>query len=107
MKPTDCSLEQLDQRTPSDPESRICKDQTAETETAQLSFAEVMQLVQAGKEVPGAIKLDIKPSNQSPTPSRRERIMKPWETMVCHYSSGLQSMNVTGSPQVLVKNIEY
>lgn len=76
----DYSLEHLDQRTPSDSDADISKNQTAETETTKLSFAEVMQLVQEGKEVPGAIKLDIKPSNQSPTPSQMERILKPWET---------------------------
>ncbi|KAG7216000.1 hypothetical protein INR49_003522, partial [Caranx melampygus] len=51
----------------------------AETEVTQLSFAEVMRLIQEGKEVPGALKLDIKPSNQSPTPSQMERVLKPWE----------------------------
>lgn len=49
------------------------------TEVTQLSFAEVMRLIQEGKEVPGALKLDIKPSNESPTPSRMERQLKPWE----------------------------
>lgn len=51
----------------------------AETEVTQLSFAEVMRLIQEGQEVPGALKLDIKPSNQSPTPSQMERVLKPWE----------------------------
>nr|XP_029995868.1 uncharacterized protein C6orf226 homolog [Sphaeramia orbicularis] len=53
----------------------------AQTETQQLSFAEVMRLVQEGKDVPGALKLDIQPSNQSPTPSQMERRLKPWETL--------------------------
>ncbi|CAG03908.1 unnamed protein product [Tetraodon nigroviridis] len=44
-----------------------------------LSFAEVMQLVQEGKEVPGVTKMDVQPTNQSPTPSRMERMRKPWE----------------------------
>lgn len=58
------------------------RDQAAATtseEGDQLSFAEVMRLVQEGKEVPGVRKLDIKPTNQSPAPSRMERIQKPWE----------------------------
>ncbi|KAF3697205.1 putative protein C6orf226 -like protein [Channa argus] len=76
VKTVDCCLEQLDRRT----DSEIRKSQTAETEATQLSFVEVMRLVQEGKEVPGAIKLDIKPSNQSPTPSQMERMLKPWET---------------------------
>lgn len=62
----------------------VFKDQTTETtgdtETKQLSFAEVMQLVQEGKEVPGVVKPDIQPSNRSPTPSRMQRVQKPWET---------------------------
>lgn len=57
-------------------------DQTAQppAEGIQLSFAEVMQLVQDGKEVPGVRKLDVKPTNQSPAPSQMERMRKPWET---------------------------
>uniref|UniRef100_A0A4W6EFS1 Peroxisomal membrane protein PEX14-like KPWE domain-containing protein n=1 Tax=Lates calcarifer TaxID=8187 RepID=A0A4W6EFS1_LATCA len=73
----------MEQGTPSDSDSDISKNQaaesSAETEVKQLSFAEVMHLIQEGKEVPGAKKLDIKPSNQSPTPSQMERIRKPWE----------------------------
>uniref|UniRef100_A0A3B5AEJ9 Peroxisomal membrane protein PEX14-like KPWE domain-containing protein n=1 Tax=Stegastes partitus TaxID=144197 RepID=A0A3B5AEJ9_9TELE len=69
----------------SDTRSPFCsKNQTAEasahTETKQLSFAEVMRLIQEGKEVPGVKKLDIQPSNQSPTPSQMVRTLKPWET---------------------------
>lgn len=78
----DSGVEQLDQRTPS--VSEISENQTAETsaetEAKQLSFAEVMRLVQEGKEVPGATKLNIKPTNQSPTPSQMGRRLKPWET---------------------------
>lgn len=79
-----CHAEQLDQRTSSQSHSDICENPTADTsahtEVRQLSFAEVMQLVQEGKEVPGITKLDIQPSNQSPTPSQMERRLKPWET---------------------------
>ncbi|XP_078111749.1 uncharacterized protein LOC144521208 [Sander vitreus] len=70
-------VEQLDQRTLSD--SDISPNQTAETEAKQLSFAEVMRLVQEGKEVPGATKVDIKATNDSPTPSQMQRRLKPWE----------------------------
>lgn len=61
--------------------SGVCGSQTAQAsaEGTQLSFAEVMQLVQEGKEVPGVRKLDVKPTNQSPTPSQMERMRKPWE----------------------------
>ena len=48
-------------------------------EATQLSFTEVMQLVQEGKEVPGVTEMDVKPTNQSPTPSQMERMRKPWE----------------------------
>nr|XP_019951473.1 PREDICTED: uncharacterized protein C6orf226 homolog [Paralichthys olivaceus] len=75
---------QTEQRTPSDSDSDLRKNQvvqtSAELEVKQLSFAEVMRLVQEGKEVPGAKNLDIKPSNQSPSPSQMERRRKPWET---------------------------
>lgn len=56
----------------------VSSNQTAQA--TQLSFAEVMQLVQEGKEVPGVRKLEVKPSNQSPAPSQMERLQKPWET---------------------------
>ncbi|TKS76846.1 hypothetical protein D9C73_010936 [Collichthys lucidus] len=78
---TDCG----DEATPSGSDSDISSNQTAETSaeteaTQQLSFAEVMRLVQEGKEVPGAKKVDVKPTNQNPTPSAMERRLKPWET---------------------------
>ncbi|TDH10219.1 hypothetical protein EPR50_G00072880 [Perca flavescens] len=75
--PMDCGVEQQDQRTLSD--SGISPNQTAETEAKQLSFADVMRLIQEGKEVPGATKLDIKATNRSPTPSQMQRRLKPWE----------------------------
>ncbi|KAK5864185.1 hypothetical protein PBY51_001145 [Eleginops maclovinus] len=53
---------------------------SGETEEKQLSFAAVMRLVQAGQEVPGATKLEIKPTNTSPTASQMQRRLKPWET---------------------------
>lgn len=61
--------------------SGVCSSQTAQAsaEGTRLSFAEVMQLVQEGKEVPGVRELDVKPTNQSPTPSQMERMRKPWE----------------------------
>lgn len=74
--------EQLDQRTLSHLDSGVSGCQTAETsetETPQLSFAEVMRLVQEGKEVPGVTKVDVKPTNDDPTPSTMERRLKPWE----------------------------
>ncbi|KAM3617382.1 uncharacterized protein V6R79_005468 [Siganus canaliculatus] len=76
--------EQLDQRTLSDSVSATQTTETSEQpetnqQQQQLSFAEVMRLVQEGKEVPGVEKLDIKPSNQSPTPSQMQRLLKPWE----------------------------
>lgn len=83
---TQMDCEQPDQRTRSASDSDISNNQAPETsagtEATQLSFAEVMRLVQEGKEVPGVKKLDIKPTNQSPTPSQMERILKPWEMSV-------------------------
>ncbi|XP_076597672.1 uncharacterized protein LOC143327291 [Chaetodon auriga] len=72
---------QMEPRTLSDSDlsTRQAAETSAETEATQLSFAEVMRLVQEGKEVPGVTKVDIKPTNQSPTPSQMERILKPWE----------------------------
>uniref|UniRef100_A0A669B6J3 Peroxisomal membrane protein PEX14-like KPWE domain-containing protein n=1 Tax=Oreochromis niloticus TaxID=8128 RepID=A0A669B6J3_ORENI len=67
---------------PLKPESSNISETSEPTETKQLSFAEVMRLVQEGKEVPGVTKVDIQPSNQNPTPSRMERMLKPWETWI-------------------------
>ncbi|XP_077369410.1 uncharacterized protein LOC144013917 [Festucalex cinctus] len=64
------------------PQSRGDADgQTTEKseEVKSLSFAEVMRLVQEGKDVPGVTKVDIQANNLSPTPSQMERICKPWE----------------------------
>ncbi|XP_013878145.1 uncharacterized protein LOC106527709 [Austrofundulus limnaeus] len=71
---------QQDQRNLSPSDSENQTETSAHPETKQLSFAEVLQLVQEGKEVPGVTKLDIKPSNQSPTPSQMQQVRKPWET---------------------------
>uniref|UniRef100_A0A1A8EL86 Uncharacterized protein n=2 Tax=Nothobranchius korthausae TaxID=1143690 RepID=A0A1A8EL86_9TELE len=78
------AAERQDQKAPSHSDSNICENRrtetSANTQTTHLSFAEVMQLVQEGKEVPGVSKLDIEPCNQSPTPSQMQRVLKPWET---------------------------
>ncbi|CAB1455095.1 unnamed protein product [Pleuronectes platessa] len=75
---------QTEQETPSVSDSDLSNNQVVQTsagsEVSQLSFAEVMRLIQEGKEVPGAKQLDIKPCNQSATPSQMERRLKPWET---------------------------
>uniref|UniRef100_A0A3B4E185 Peroxisomal membrane protein PEX14-like KPWE domain-containing protein n=1 Tax=Pygocentrus nattereri TaxID=42514 RepID=A0A3B4E185_PYGNA len=47
-----------------------------------LSFAEVFRMIQAGEEIPGLQKLDIKPSNQQPTVSQMLRKLKPWEKTI-------------------------
>lgn len=55
-------------------------DMAAESaQNVQLSFAEVFQMIQAGEEIPGLQKLDIKPCNQLPTSSQMTRKLKPWE----------------------------
>lgn len=73
----------MDYTSLSDSDSGVGNNRTAETsaetEATQLSFAEVMRLVQEGKEVPGVTKLDVKPTNQRATPSQMERMLKPWE----------------------------
>lgn len=54
-------------------------EKSEESQVKSLSFAEVMRLVQEGKDVPGVTKVDIQAINQSATPSQMERIRKPWE----------------------------
>ncbi|PWA31631.1 hypothetical protein CCH79_00006504 [Gambusia affinis] len=83
---------QQDQTAQSNPESNETET-SADGETKQLSFAEVMQLVQEGKEVPGVTKPDVQPSNQSPTPSQMQRVQKPtrrthrWVQLPCDLGS--------------------
>ncbi|XP_017322659.1 uncharacterized protein LOC108265075 [Ictalurus punctatus] len=66
----------------SDSEKMILPQTDVEAESAQnvqLSFAEVFRMIQAGEEIPGLQKLDIKPCNQLPTSSQMTRKLKPWE----------------------------
>ncbi|CDQ69180.1 unnamed protein product [Oncorhynchus mykiss] len=80
-------LEKFDHLTIADSNSDICESTTGGTSAktdAALSFEEVFRLVQAGEEVPGLSKLDIKPNNQTPTPSQMERRPKPWENSKTH-----------------------
>uniref|UniRef100_A0A8B9LJU8 Peroxisomal membrane protein PEX14-like KPWE domain-containing protein n=1 Tax=Astyanax mexicanus TaxID=7994 RepID=A0A8B9LJU8_ASTMX len=46
-----------------------------------LSFAEVFRMIQAGEEIPGLEKLDIKSCNQKPSVSQIPRKLKPWENV--------------------------
>ncbi len=48
-------------------------------EPPSLSFPEVFRMIQAGEEVPGLHKLDIKPCHEQPTGSQMPRKSKPWE----------------------------
>lgn len=52
-----------------------CHNETCDN----LSFAEVFRLIEAGEEVPGIQKLDIRPCQQTPTVSQMSRRLKPWE----------------------------
>ncbi|KAL1020961.1 hypothetical protein UPYG_G00006930 [Umbra pygmaea] len=76
------NLEKFNNLTTADSEPVVCGSSTGMTSVntdEPLSFQEVIRLVQAGQEVPGLSKLDIKPNNQNPTPSQMERRRKPWE----------------------------
>ncbi|XP_033001360.1 uncharacterized protein C6orf226 homolog [Lacerta agilis] len=46
---------------------------------ASVSFSEIFRLVQAGQDIPGLQKLNITPTNGSPTPSQMAPRPKPWE----------------------------
>uniref|UniRef100_A0A8C7FL17 Peroxisomal membrane protein PEX14-like KPWE domain-containing protein n=1 Tax=Oncorhynchus kisutch TaxID=8019 RepID=A0A8C7FL17_ONCKI len=48
----------------------------------------MFRLVQAGEEVPGLSKLDIKPNNQTPTPSQMERSLTPFISEDSVFSEG-------------------
>uniref|UniRef100_A0A670KD07 Peroxisomal membrane protein PEX14-like KPWE domain-containing protein n=1 Tax=Podarcis muralis TaxID=64176 RepID=A0A670KD07_PODMU len=53
-------------------------DQPQSPDTS-VSFSEIFRLVQAGQDIPGLQKLNITPTNGSPTPSQMARRPKPWE----------------------------
>uniref|UniRef100_A0A3Q3WRW0 Peroxisomal membrane protein PEX14-like KPWE domain-containing protein n=1 Tax=Mola mola TaxID=94237 RepID=A0A3Q3WRW0_MOLML len=76
---TDCERPDQPSRSDSGVGNNLTSQTSAETQAMPLSFVEVMRLVQEGKEVPGVTKVDVEPTNQSPTPSRMERMLKPWE----------------------------
>lgn len=101
---TDC--ERLDQPSPSRSDSGVSNNLTsqtsAETQAMPLSFVEVMRLVQEGKEVPGVTKVDVEPTNQSPTPSRMERMLKPWEISVSKWLFTFMQLS-TKKPIFLIK----
>lgn len=58
---------------------KLTLPQKESSQNAQLSFAEVFRMIQAGEEIPGLQKMDIKPCNQLPTSSQLTRKLKPWE----------------------------
>lgn len=61
-------------------EAAVGVQESAEAEEPQsLSFPEVFRRIQAGEEVPGLQKLDIKPCHDQPTVSQMPRKTKPWE----------------------------
>lgn len=64
---------------PSDQSTNNIHGSSIDTGPPQLSFEEVIRLIKAGEEVPGLVKLDIKPTDQIPTASQMERRLKPWE----------------------------
>lgn len=51
----------------------------ADAESQSLSFSEVYRRIQAGEQVPGLHKPDIKPCFEQPTVSQMPRKLKPWE----------------------------
>lgn len=51
----------------------------ADAEPQCLSFSEVYRRIQAGEQVPGLHKPDIKPCLEQPTLSQMHRKLKPWE----------------------------
>jgi len=51
----------------------------AEAIAESLSFPEVYRMIQAGEEIPGLQKLEIKPCQDKPTVSQMPRKSKPWE----------------------------
>lgn len=48
-------------------------------ENVELSFAEIAELIQEGKPLPGLTQVEVVPTNLSPTPSSLPRAQKPWE----------------------------
>ncbi|KAL8598563.1 hypothetical protein ACOMHN_051351 [Nucella lapillus] len=45
----------------------------------ELSFAEVAELIQSGKPIPGLAQVEVLPTNVTPTPAKLHRVKKPWE----------------------------
>lgn len=47
--------------------------------SSELSFAEIAELIQSGKPIPGLAQIEVVPTNEAPTPSQLPRAKKPWE----------------------------
>ncbi|XP_007231956.2 uncharacterized protein LOC103039418 [Astyanax mexicanus] len=60
-------------------EDTLLEKETKSEHGDSLSFAEVFRMIQAGEEIPGLEKLDIKSCNQKPSVSQIPRKLKPWE----------------------------
>ncbi|KAJ3586412.1 hypothetical protein NHX12_012810 [Muraenolepis orangiensis] len=77
----ECAVEPHNEVLLSSESDRAVRGQAGEGPEEGLSFTEVIRLVQAGQSVPGlGTHVDITPSNQKPTPSQMERVLKPWES---------------------------
>ncbi|XP_078700343.1 uncharacterized protein LOC144927089 [Branchiostoma floridae x Branchiostoma belcheri] len=56
------------------------EEETAGQPSYPTSFADIVQCIQEGREIPGIEKLDIQPINCEPTLSTQTRPPKPWES---------------------------
>lgn len=45
-----------------------------------LTFQQIVELIQSGESIPGTPQLNIQPTNQTPTKPALKRVPKPWET---------------------------
>ena len=60
----------------------VCSSENSASDsgcTQELSFAEIAELIQSGKPIPGLSQIEVVPTNEAPTPSQLPRAKKPWE----------------------------
>ena len=58
-----------------------CDQLIHDQEENNLSLAEIAEMIQNNQPIPGVINLDVKVTNENPTPSTMVRKLKPWESI--------------------------
>ena len=80
LKDTAAGKAHTDDKSPDESTATSDSNHTPEdAEESTLSFAEIMEYIEAGKPVPGLKQVDVDATNEQPTESVLAKKKKPWE----------------------------